>query len=194
MEKVALVQALLKQFPWGRIETDDTFAEPLVRAYYNVLGARGFGYWSTPGGNKPHLPHPSHSHPSNALQVDGVEGYEHGYMLLSDKMLTDETGWKLEKRFIPRLTFEPGTEPEIALKVNITDWDSWYKWRNIPKESPAALLMHYPLSVYQLLVHVLHIAGPNRNSPGSRQALSVHYVGAEIELNMLPLYVSSFSS
>lgn len=189
MEKVPLVQALLKQFPWGRIETDGTFAEPLVRAYYNVLGARGFGYWSTPGGSNPHLQHPSHSSHSGALHIDNEQGYEHGYMLLSDGMLTDETGWKLEKRFIPRLTFEPSTEPEIAHKADIVDWNSWYNWRNLPKESPAALLMHYPLSVYQLLVHVLHVTGPNRNSPENRQALNVHYVGAEVELNMLPLYV-----
>jgi hypothetical protein len=119
MEKVALVQALLKQFPWGRVETDGTFAEPVVRAYYNVLGARGFGYWSTPLDNNPQLNQPSHS--SRALRVAHDEAYEHGYMLLSDEMLTDETGWKLEKRFIPQLTFEPGTEPEVASNADIVD-------------------------------------------------------------------------
>lgn len=192
MEKVALVQAILKQFPWGRVEKDGTFAEPVVRAYYNVLGARGFGYWSTPLDNNPQPSQPSHS--SRALRVAHDEAYEHGYMLLSDEMLTDETGWKLEKRFIPQLTFEPGTEPEVASNADIVDWDAWYKWRNLPKESPAALLMHYPLSVYQLLVHVLQVTGPRRNSPESRQALDVHYLGAEVELNMLPLYVGTFSA
>ncbi|KAG0709059.1 hypothetical protein DFH29DRAFT_890327 [Suillus ampliporus] len=189
MEKVPQVQALLKQFPWGRVETDGTFAEPLVRAYYNVLGPEGFGYWSTPGGTNPHLRNPSDPPKSSKeIRVDGAEGYEHGYMLLSGRPLTDETGWKLEKRFIPRLGFEPGTEPELACKADIVDWDSWYRWRNLPKESPAALLLHYPLTVYQLLVHVLHVTGPKRNSPESRQALNVHYIGAEVELNMLPLF------
>ncbi|KAG1867854.1 hypothetical protein DFJ58DRAFT_714335 [Suillus subalutaceus] len=189
MEKVPQVQALLKQFPWGRIETDGTFAEPVVRAYYNVLGAEGFGYWSIPGGSNPHVKHASDpSSPSGALRVDDTKGFEHGYMLLSDKLLTDETGWKLEKRLIPRLIFELGTEPELASKVDIVDWDSWYKWRNLPKESPAALLLHYPLTVYQLLVNVLQVTGPKRNSLESRQALNVHYIGAEVELNMLPLF------
>ncbi|KAG1755088.1 uncharacterized protein EDB91DRAFT_1097220 [Suillus paluster] len=168
MERVPQVQALLKQFPWGRVEADGTFAADLVRACYNVLGAEGFGYWSTPGGSNPHLKHPSQPPASSkAIRVDDVQGYEHGYMLLSDRPLTDETGWKLEKRFIPQLDFEPGTEPEIACKADIVDWDSWYRWRNLTKESPAALLLHYPLTVYQLLVHVLH----------NRQALNVHYIG-----------------
>ncbi|KAG2146546.1 uncharacterized protein EDB93DRAFT_1104316 [Suillus bovinus] len=190
MEKVPQVQALLKQFPWGRIETDGTFAEPIVRAYYHVLGAEGFGYWSIPGGSNAHLKQPrsNTSDPSRALRVDDAKEFEHGYMLLSDKLLTDETGWKLEKRLIPRLVFELGTEPELASKVDIVDWDSWYKWRNIPRESPAALLLHYPLTVYQLLVNVLQVAGPKRNSSESRQALNVHYIGAEVELNMLPLF------
>jgi hypothetical protein len=34
---------------------------------------------------------------------------------------------------------------------------------NLPKESPVTLLHHH-LTVYQLLVHVLHVAGPKRNS------------------------------
>ncbi|KAG1739706.1 hypothetical protein EDB19DRAFT_1978101 [Suillus lakei] len=189
MEKVSQVQALLKQFPWGRIETDGTFAEPLIRAYYSVLGAEGFGYGSIYGGSNAHLQQPSNtSDPSEALRVEDTKGFGHGCMLLSNKLLTDETGWKLGKRLIPRLVFELGTEPELASKADIVDWDSWYRWRNLPKESPAALLLHYPLTVYQLLVNVLYVAGPKRNSPESRQALNVHYIGAEVELNMLPLF------
>ncbi|KAG1739666.1 hypothetical protein EDB19DRAFT_1978047 [Suillus lakei] len=182
MEKVPQVQALLKQFPWGRIETDGTFAEPLIRAYYNVLGAEGFSYWSIYGGSNAHLQQPSNtSDPSEALRVEDTKGFGHDCMLLSNKLLTDETGWKLGKRLIPRLVFELGTEPELASKADIVDWDSWYRWRNLPKESPAALLLHYPLTVYQLLVNVLYVAGPKRNSPESRQALNVHYIGAEVE-------------
>ncbi|KAG6381352.1 hypothetical protein JVT61DRAFT_5762 [Boletus reticuloceps] len=49
--------------------------------------------------------------------------------------------------------------------------------------------MHYPLTVYHLLVNVLKVASPSRGSPESRQTLDVHYLGAEVELNMLPLYV-----
>ena len=47
MEKVPLVQAIVKQFPWGRIEKDGTFAEDFILAYFGVLGHEGFGYWSS---------------------------------------------------------------------------------------------------------------------------------------------------
>ncbi|KAI6031906.1 hypothetical protein BKA83DRAFT_673714 [Pisolithus microcarpus] len=148
MEKVPLVQAILKQFPWGRIEKD------------------GFGYWSIPGGNSPHMVHSDNRGPQ-----------DHDLLrLLHDKHLDDKGGWKLEDRLIPKLQFEAGMEPAIASSANVTDWKSWYSWRNLPLESPAALLMHYPLTVYQLLVHVLRITHPSRNS------------AEHLELNMLPLF------
>ena len=47
--------------------------------------------------------------------------------------------------------------------------------------------MHYPLTVYHLLVNVLNVASPNRGPQNDRQTLYIHYLGAEVELNMLPL-------
>jgi hypothetical protein len=38
----------------------------------------------------------------------------------------------------------------IASSVDVVDWKLWYQWRSLPLESPAALLMHYPLSLCQL--------------------------------------------
>ncbi|KAI5991624.1 hypothetical protein EDD15DRAFT_2388580 [Pisolithus albus] len=172
MEKVPLVQAILKQFPWGRIEKDGTFPHDFILAYYGVLGHEGFGYWSTPGGSSPHMVHSDNRGPQDhdLLRVAPQDGYQHGYQLLHDKHLDDKGGWKLEDRLIPKLQFEAGMEPAIASSANVTDWKSWYGWRDLPLESPAALLMHYPLTVYQLL------------------SLNVHYLGPEVELNMLPLF------
>ncbi|KAL4069501.1 hypothetical protein J3A83DRAFT_3572948 [Scleroderma citrinum] len=190
MEKVPLVQAILKQFPWGRVEKDGTFADQFIYAYFGVLGHEGFGYWSIPGGNIPHVDNPDAigSTIPNPIKVAPQQGYQHGYMLLFNEHLDEKAGWKLEERLIPKLQFDSGTEPAIASSVQVTDWKSWYQWRNLPLESPAALLMHYPLTVYQLLVPVLHLTSPSRNSAERRQTLNVHYLGPEVELNMLPLF------
>ncbi|KAG1715634.1 hypothetical protein ID866_1516 [Astraeus odoratus] len=190
MDKAPLVQAILKQFPWGRIEKDGTFADQFICAYFGVLGHVGFGYWSIAGGNVPHIPSSGAIGPmdTSPIRVGPQDGYQHGYPLLLDKHFDDKEGWKLEDRLIPKLRFDPGAEPVIASSVKVVDWKSWYQWRNLPLDSPAALLMHYPLSVYQLLVHVLHVTHPARNSALSRQALSVHYLGPEVELNMVPLF------
>ena len=47
--------------------------------------------------------------------------------------------------------------------------------------------MRYPLTIYHLLVNVLNVASPSRGSPDDRQTLYIHYLGAEVELNLLPL-------
>ena len=47
--------------------------------------------------------------------------------------------------------------------------------------------MHYPLSVYHILVDILQIA-KYRNVSAERRALQIHYIGAEKELKHLPLY------
>ncbi|KAH7915348.1 hypothetical protein BJ138DRAFT_998114 [Hygrophoropsis aurantiaca] len=188
MQKVATIQQILKQFSWGRVETDGTFAEPIIRAYFGVLGAEGYGYWSTPSSSNPHLTHSAIPSMDSALAVPAAAGYQHGYQLLQPQHLDDETGWKLEKRLIPKLIFDAGRAPAINTDGSVVDWDSWYRWRKLPKDSPAALLMHYPLTVYQLLVHVLGVTSPTRNSARSRQTLNVHYLGAEVELNTLPLF------
>lgn len=190
MEKVPLVQAIVKQFPWGRVEKDGTFPEDFIYALFGVLGHEGFGYWSTPGGSAPHMESSDAIGPVDVtpLKVPAQQGYQHGYMLLHKEHLDEKEAWKIEERLIPKLHFDPGTEPAIASSVEITDWKSWHQWRNLPMESPASLLMHYPLTVYQLLVHVLHVTHPSRNSAERRQMLNIHYPGPEIELNMLPLF------
>ncbi|KAH7883767.1 hypothetical protein F5I97DRAFT_1930004 [Phlebopus sp. FC_14] len=190
MQRVPQVQAILKQFPWGKLESDGTFAEPFIRAYYGVLGAEGFGYWSTSGGTMPHQLQPSvlKQGPTGPFSVSADASYQDGYLLLLDQHLDENAGWKLEDRLIPKLHFKNNSEPVIASSVNVVDWKSWYEWRGLPMESPAALLMHYPLSTYHLLLHVLHVTHPARNSPAGRQTLNVHYLGPEAELNMLPIF------
>ncbi len=55
------------------------------------------------------------------------------------------------------------------------------------KESPAALLMSFPLSAYWLVVHCLKVTSPSAGSAGKRVPLRIHAIGTEVELNYLPL-------
>jgi len=46
MNKVGDLQAVLKQFPWARIEKDGTFRSRLLLASRGLLGTgKEFGYW-----------------------------------------------------------------------------------------------------------------------------------------------------
>jgi len=189
MLRVPEVRAILKLFPWGKLESDGTFSESLIRAYFGVLGAQGNGYWSEAGGSAPHQVQPNtRGNHDSPYRVNPVESYQDGYLLLLDRHLDDKAGWKLEDKLMPKLHFEPGCEPLIGSSANVVDWQSWYQWRSLPFDSPAALLMNYPLTVYHLLVNVLKVASPSRGSSESRQTLDVHYLGAEVELNMLPIF------
>jgi hypothetical protein len=188
MLRVPEVRAILGLFPWGKLESDGTFSESIIHAYFGVLGAQGHGYWSKACGSAPHQTQPStRGHHDSPFRINPVENYQDGYLLLLDRHLDDKAGWKLEDKFIPELHFEPECEPLIGSSANVVDWKSWYQWRSLPLDSPAALLMHYPLTVYHLLVNVLKVASPSRGSSESRQTLDIHYLGAEVELYMLPL-------
>ncbi|KAJ7639139.1 hypothetical protein FB45DRAFT_904826 [Roridomyces roridus] len=198
MLRVPEFEAVLAQFPWGRVEKDGSFNADIARGRYKVLGGKGFGFWSHRGGPLAHLPSGTMAeaavsggtHGRIAQQIAKFFDYVDGTPLLETKHLTDRAGWKLEPELIPFHTFSSLWEPpRLASKVTITDWDSWYSWRRLPKESPAALIMDFPMSVYWLLVHTLQVADPKAGSPdGPRVQLKVHYVGAETELNFLPLF------
>ena len=175
----------LKQFPWARIELDGTFNHRIFEARLGVYGPGiKFGFWSVSVAPDMHdkreeLPHP--------------EGYIHGEMMLQQQWPGDIDAWRLghlnaKGDIIPRLSFTTEFPPPSQVEPGqIKDWQSWYTWRGLSTASPAALLMHYPLSVYHILVDILKIA-KYRDVSTERQALQIHYIGAEKELNHLPLY------
>ncbi|KAJ6565279.1 hypothetical protein DFH09DRAFT_1315065 [Mycena vulgaris] len=53
-------------------------------------------------------------------------------------------------------------------------------------ESPAAVLMDYVLTTYYLLTETLKVV--DLEPLEEKQVVDVHYLGAETELNYLPLY------
>ena len=54
-------------------------------------------------------------------------------------------------------------------------------------KSPAALLMDYRLSAYWLITHALGLTDCTARTVDKRVPLDVHVLGAEVELDFLPL-------
>ncbi|KAJ7763431.1 hypothetical protein B0H16DRAFT_1804550 [Mycena metata] len=148
---------IAQQFPWARLQADNTFSFETLRASRGLLGTGAqFGWWTEEPCCLP------------------KDSYLPGFALLDRQThLTERLGWKLTDKETPWLDF--------SLSHN---WAGYYEWRGLPIESPAALLLHWPLTVYRLLT----IAGviPARASEARRQ-LTVHMLGIEREMDFLPV-------
>lgn len=120
--------------------------------------------------------------------VSRSENYMHGEVMLGREWPTDVDAWKLkDPKLIPRLFFDDEfPPPQKPVPGQVRDWKSWYEWRGLSMESPVALMMDFPLSVYYLILDVLKVV---RVEPSSdkQQKLDLQYLGAEVELNYLPL-------
>lgn len=197
MLRLPETQAIVQQFPWGRLETDGSFNRDVARGRFKVLGGSDMGFWSHKGGPVPHQnagPFSSHDDP-NGYQASFqqlFQSFNHldGKDLLKDKHLSDEAGWKLQSHLIPYRHFSSADKMPVLVTdfgEPIKDWDSWYRWRKIPKESPAALIMDFPMSVYQLVVNCLEITDATKGSEAKRIPLHIQMLGVEVELNYVPL-------
>ncbi|THH29344.1 hypothetical protein EUX98_g4855 [Antrodiella citrinella] len=114
-----------------------------------------------------------------------------GKDLLGVRHLSDKDGWKLPLRLIPYRDFTSAdTRPVLVTEFGepIKDWDSWYQWRKLPLESPAALIMNFPMTVYHLITNCLELTNATRGSPRKRIPFKVHMLGVEVELNYLPIF------
>ncbi|TFY73667.1 hypothetical protein EWM64_g10345 [Hericium alpestre] len=171
MKRIPYFRGEIFQFPWGRLGPDGTCNHNLIKARLKVLGSgASAGYWSIPGGLQPH--DYSAATPQGMPRAEGT-------------CLNVEL-WKLAKvEQVPKLFFDDDA-PARPQPGQIKDWKSWYAWRGLPLESPAALLMDSPLSVYHLLVDVLKLV-PSGGS-ATQHRLNVHFIGAEAELNFVPLF------
>jgi hypothetical protein len=193
MKRLPYFRSVFEQFHWARMESDGTFSHDLLKARIGVLGSGpAFGYWSVPGGQKPHDDSPSLLLRNEAFfRTNRSKSYRHGEIMLAGEWPTDVEAWKLkDANDIPLLFFtDERPAPELPSPGVIKDWASWYNWRGLTFASPAAMLMDFPLSVYHLL-NVLNVIDPESTGE-KRQSLVVHCLGAEVELNFLPLYAPS---
>jgi len=201
MQRLDETTRILKQFPWGRLESDGSFNREIARGRYKVLGGTGMGFWSHKGGPVPHQdrgfdPNASKSRTDQEALIRSMfVGFEHldGADLLLEKHLSDEEGWKLPTRLIPYRDLSVAERrPVLVTEFGkpVDDWDSWYMWRKLPKDSIAALIMSFPLTVYHLVVDCLEITDPRKGSSNGRVPLLIHMLGVEVELNYIPLCVS----
>ncbi|VDB92032.1 unnamed protein product [Peniophora sp. CBMAI 1063] len=191
MQRLPRVSAVLKQFPWGRVEENGTFNLKVAKARFGVYGSTGFGFWSHSIGENPHqdMRYTFFQRPGETF-----EDHDNGYDLLHLPFhLTDRQGWGLDEDLIPYRDLESISREKWPVLITefaggVKDWASWYRWRKLPLESPAALLMDYPLTTYHLLTHTLSLTSTTAGSATGRISLDVHMLGAEIELNFMPLY------
>ncbi|KAJ6565797.1 hypothetical protein DFH09DRAFT_1157049 [Mycena vulgaris] len=196
MPQLPYFQGQLTQFPWGRIERDGTFSNKFLQARLDVLDSdyRKAGFWAIPEQLNPHDvpddPLYTVNAPSFKPAPQDNTGYAHGAMMLAlEEWPSDVEGWKLrDEALIPHIFFSAEyPPPERPRPGQVKDWKSWYEWRALSLESPAAVLMAHVLTTYYLLTETLKVVNFQRPS-GEKQVVDVHYLGAETELNYLPLF------
>jgi hypothetical protein len=198
MPQLPYFQGQLTQFPWGRLERDGTFSYKFLHARFGVLDAdyRNSGFWAIPDRLNPHdvTDDPLNVQTSmrnNTSRDTNVQGYAHGQIMLAEEWPSDVEGWKLRETLIPHVFFTGEFPPPARPRPGqVKDWKSWYKWRGLSLESPAAVLMDCILTTFYLLTETLKVVDLRRQS-GTKQIVDVHYLGAETELNYLPLYAIS---
>jgi len=163
------MQAIAKQFPWARQQVDGTFEFDVLRASLDIIGTGAeFGWWTEQPCCKDR------------------STYTWGFLLLKDQHLKERAGWKLPDNQIPWLDFAlSGSSPPMGPLSFDHTWADYYKWRGLPVQSPAALLLHWPLTVYKLL-HSLGLVPAH--PPTERRRLTIHLLGIEKELDFLPVF------
>ncbi|KAJ7036262.1 hypothetical protein C8F04DRAFT_954028 [Mycena alexandri] len=197
MPQLPYFQAQLTQFPWGRLERDGTFSRKFLQARFDVLDAdyRKAGFWAVP---ERATPHDKNNDPlysgaaqpfTQSIDDPNLRGYTHGAMMLAEEWPSDVEGWKLQdEALVPHIFFTAQFPPPPRPRPGqVRDWKSWYEWRGLSLESPAAVLMDHVLTTYYLLTETLKVVDLQHSS-NERQVVDVHYLGMETELNYLPLF------
>lgn len=164
-----VMQEYSKKFPWTQkfVQDDGTFNVPAYLFMHKHFGkGKSFGWWTR-------------SEPGDVN--------EWGSTLLDTTHIADRKGWNLPDTQIPWLDFSTkgSTAPPQSPPSFEHNWASYYEWRGIHVDSPACLLLHWPLTVYRLL-YILGLVP--MGTPKKRRRLIIHLVGIERELDILPLY------
>ncbi|KAJ7199668.1 hypothetical protein GGX14DRAFT_467784 [Mycena pura] len=167
-EQIPEYKAVTKQFPWtdvGYTNVDGYFNGKFVLARFGVLGTarRKVGYWAT--------------HGRGVLDEDLLDA--------PWCSLTEAEGWRLPKKFIPTLALQSSDSCPSFPPTFDSNWTSYYQWRGLPIASPAAMLLHWPLSVYACLKELGLVP---ENAVGARRKLTVFYVGAREEVCLIPVF------
>ncbi|GJU28911.1 hypothetical protein Tco_1172500 [Tanacetum coccineum] len=100
------------------------------------------------------------------------------YMLFDVNNRRSEKGWSLPSRL------SPCRGPLSILNKQLSSWNDYYEWRGIPLDSPVALLLHWPLTIYQ----AIQLASAKQLIPETMDELCIHYLGPERELHQLAVF------
>ncbi|XAR65006.1 hypothetical protein NMG60_11008939 [Bertholletia excelsa] len=87
-------------------------------------------------------------------------------------------GWNLPS------TLCPCTGPSSPIPEQLSGWEHYYEWRSIPLDSPVALLLHWPLTLYQ----AIQLAAAGKLIHEIRNELRIHYLGPDKELHQLAAF------
>ncbi|GKC53029.1 hypothetical protein Tco_1075774, partial [Tanacetum coccineum] len=58
------------------------------------------------------------------------------------------------------------------LNKQLSSWNDYYEWRGVPLDSPVALLLHWPLTIYQ----AIQLASAKHLIPETMDELWIHYL------------------
>ena len=79
----------------------------------------------------------------------------------------------------------PTTRNDVGL-LRLSSWDEYYRLRRIPKDSPVALLLTFPLTLYYAIAEYGQV--PCTVARMLKRPLRIHLVGVEKELNFVDLF------
>ncbi|KAF8198353.1 hypothetical protein K438DRAFT_1967095 [Mycena galopus ATCC 62051] len=190
MEQWPVVTAIQQLFPWSANMKDPRKTLWIPNQIELLLGLKGEdaakGYWREPAIDN--AIHDSEA-PFRTLSPAYIC---HGSVFLEPVLPSHTEAWKLPSVHIPHLDFEsPESKSRMpALHDNnlVRDWASYYTWRKLDRKSPVALRMDIVLTVYYLLTEVLGVVDTSKAAMKSRRTLKIHFIGAEKELNVIPLF------
>ncbi|KAF7370580.1 Zinc finger MYND domain-containing protein 15 [Mycena sanguinolenta] len=166
-EQIPKYKEITTQFPWTDVAYNGAgrFTEDFVLARFGVLGwtRKKIGYWAQHSRGGPV--------PDEVLEAPWHQ-------------LTEEEGWRLPREFIPTLALQDSDACRFP-PIFETNWTSYYQWRGLPISSPAAMMLHWPLSVYACLKE-LGLGSEDVIEP--RRKLTVFYLGAREEVCFIPVF------
>ncbi|KAI5078428.1 hypothetical protein GOP47_0006099 [Adiantum capillus-veneris] len=92
---------------------------------------------------------------------------------------SSSSGWNLPSRMCPCTGVYKGA-PQMET------WSEYYIWRGLPLDSPVAILLHFPLTLY----YSLHLVATKtfRNDMLTKRMLRIHYLGPSHELDQLEFF------
>jgi len=154
---------------WTKVTTSNSFtrSEEPYRQFLESLGLLGKNWWST--------------------EVAGWAGGLSGSAKTVDCTKRVDFKEGLGTDIIGSIGV-PITETETK---ELSNWAEYLNYRGIPTDSHLPLLLHFPVTLYHLVVE--HCRAQLIVAQMTNKPLTIHYVGTEKELNFLDIYGEFFA-